>query len=198
MKLAHPTETKAIAKAKVKTDKIDSKILTHLLRCDLVPESWAPPQQIRELRSLVKHKAFLVRMRTRLKNRVHAELDGRDIDLHVPLSTRSGCELKCLGIESINQLTAVIDVLDKQILEVSKKIRDLARMNEDAVLLTTIPGVGYYNALLLLAGICDVSRFPILRSFARTQGWFLPSIGAVKRRFMGLSLKRVVGGSVGL
>ncbi|MBS7614615.1 IS110 family transposase [Candidatus Bathyarchaeota archaeon] len=161
VKLAHPTETKAIAKAKVKADKIDSKILAHLLRCDLVPESWVPPREVRELRGLVKHRAFLVRMRTRLKNRVHAELDGRDIDLHVPLFTGRGRELlKCLGIESINQLVAVVEVLDKQILEVSKKIRGLAKMNEDVALLTTIPGVGYYTALLLLAEIGDVSRFP--------------------------------------
>jgi len=72
VKLAHPLETKAIAKAKVKTDKIDSKILAHLLRADLVPESWVPPREIRDLRSLVKHRAFLVRTRTKLKNRVHA------------------------------------------------------------------------------------------------------------------------------
>jgi len=52
-----------------------------------------------------------VRMRSRLKNRVHAQLDGRDIDLHVPLSTRRGHDLlRCLVVESIRQLTAVIDV----------------------------------------------------------------------------------------
>jgi len=105
VKLAHPLETKAIAKAKVKTDKIDSKILAHLLRANLVPEPWVPPKEIRDLRSLVKHRAFLVRMRTKLKNRVHAELDKRDIDLSVPLFTRRGRDLlRCLGIDAVNQL----------------------------------------------------------------------------------------------
>ena len=66
VKLAHPSKTRAIAEAKIKTDKIDSKILAHLLRADLVPESWVPPQEIGELRSLVKHRAFLVRTRTKL------------------------------------------------------------------------------------------------------------------------------------
>ena len=47
-----------------------------------------------------------------------------------------------------------------QIRGVSEKIRSLAREKEDAMLLTTIPGVGYYNALLLVAEIGDVNRFP--------------------------------------
>jgi len=60
----------------------------------------------------------------------------------------------------VNQLPSLIEVLDVQICEVSKKIQGLARESEDALLLTTIPGVGYYTALLLVAGIGDVNRFP--------------------------------------
>jgi hypothetical protein len=60
VKFAYPLETKADAKARVKTDKIDSKILAHLRRADLVPESWVPPRKIRDLKSLVKHRVFFV------------------------------------------------------------------------------------------------------------------------------------------
>jgi len=35
--LAHPLKVKAIAEAKIKTDKIDATTLAHLLRCDLIP-----------------------------------------------------------------------------------------------------------------------------------------------------------------
>ena len=73
--------------------------------------------------------------------------------------TRQGRELlRCLGIDAVNQLLSVIEVLNVQIHEVSEKIRSLAREKEDAMLLTTIPGVGYYNALLLVAEIGDVNR----------------------------------------
>jgi len=37
--LAHPLKVKAIADAKIKTDKIDATVLAHLLRADLVPEA---------------------------------------------------------------------------------------------------------------------------------------------------------------
>ena len=42
--LAHPLKVKAIADAKIKTDKIDATVLAHLLRADLVPEAWAPSE----------------------------------------------------------------------------------------------------------------------------------------------------------
>jgi len=47
VKLAHPLKTKAIASAKVKNDKIDSRILAHLLRADLLPLSYVPLKPIR-------------------------------------------------------------------------------------------------------------------------------------------------------
>ena len=81
VRLAHPLKVKAIAQAKVKTDKIDSETLAHLLRADLLPESYVPPRDIRELRDRVRRRAFLVGMRTMLKNRVHSELAKRGIRL---------------------------------------------------------------------------------------------------------------------
>ena len=47
VKLSHPLKTKAIASAKVKNDKIDSKVLAHLLRADLLPLPFVPPRYIR-------------------------------------------------------------------------------------------------------------------------------------------------------
>ena len=59
VRLAHPLKVKVIAQAKVKTDKIDSETLAHLLRADLLPESYVPPRNIRELRDRVHRRAFL-------------------------------------------------------------------------------------------------------------------------------------------
>jgi transposase len=44
IKLAHTYKIKPIASAKIKTDKIDSRILTHLLRSNLIPEVYLPPK----------------------------------------------------------------------------------------------------------------------------------------------------------
>lgn len=72
--LANPVKTRAIAEAKVKTDKVDSTILAHLLRADLVPAAYIPPQPVRDLRELLRYRAALVRLQTMIKNRIHAVL----------------------------------------------------------------------------------------------------------------------------
>lgn len=106
---------KAIAKARVKTDNIDSETLAHLLRANLLPESYVPPRDIRELRDRVRRRAFLVEMRTKLKNRVHSELAKRGIKLGVPLFTREGITLLMgLGLEAVDQILPVMETLDRQ------------------------------------------------------------------------------------
>src|SRR5215216_8064462 len=72
--LAHPLRTKAIASARVKTDSVDSLTLAHLLRADLLPEAYIAPRELRDLRDLLRHRVALTRMRSALKNRVHALL----------------------------------------------------------------------------------------------------------------------------
>jgi len=161
VRLAHPLKVKAIAEAKIKTDEIDSETLAHLLRADLLPESYVPPKEIRDLRELVKRRAFLVGMRTRLKNRIHAELAKRDIDPGSPLFTKRGrALLASLGVDAVSQLLPVMETLDRQIGEISAVLKRAAVEDGRARILTTIPGVGYYTALLLVAEIGDVNRFP--------------------------------------
>jgi transposase len=159
--LAHPLKVKAIAQAKAKTDKIDSETLAHLLRADLLPESYVPPRDIRELRDRVRRRAFLVGMRTMVKNRLHSELAKRGIRLGVPLFTRNGRELlRGLGLEAVDQVLPVLDALDRQIALISGSLKRMCGEDPQASLLTTIPGVGYYIALLLVSEIGDVRRFP--------------------------------------
>ena len=65
--LAHPAAIRAIASARIKTDRIDARILAHLLRADLIPRSWAPPPEVRELRDLVRLRWRFVSQRTQAK-----------------------------------------------------------------------------------------------------------------------------------
>src|SRR5712664_2222421 len=78
--LVHPLRCKAIASARLKNDKVDAATLAQLLRADLLPEAWIAPLQIRQQRALLRHRCQLVRLRTLLRNRVHAVLadHGRD------------------------------------------------------------------------------------------------------------------------
>jgi len=73
--LANPLKTKAIASARIKSDKVDARILAHLLRTNLIPECYVPPKEMREIRSLVRHRVSIVKLRTMVKNKVHALVD---------------------------------------------------------------------------------------------------------------------------
>lgn len=45
MKLSNPSRTKAIAEARIKTDRIDAKRLAYVLRGDLVAENYVPSKR---------------------------------------------------------------------------------------------------------------------------------------------------------
>jgi transposase len=56
--------------------------------------------------------------------------------------------------------TNIIKLTDSEIKDVSKKIMTLAKEDEMTSLLMTIPGIGYYSALLIVSEIGDINRFP--------------------------------------
>lgn len=74
VKIAHPFEVKAIARAKIKTDKRDSEVLAHLLRMNMIPEVYQRSPENRKAQRVLRQRAFYVSAMTALKNRVYALL----------------------------------------------------------------------------------------------------------------------------
>jgi transposase len=72
--VSNPLQTRAIAEAKVKTDKIDAAVLTRLHASGFLPEVWSPDELTEQMRRQVARRATIVQHRTRLKNRIHAIL----------------------------------------------------------------------------------------------------------------------------
>ena len=54
--LSNPIKTRAIASAKIKTDKLDAVKLASLLRGGYISECYVPDKKIMELRELVRHR----------------------------------------------------------------------------------------------------------------------------------------------
>src|SRR2546427_2270688 len=159
--LSNPVKTKAIASAKVKTDKVDALTLANLLRGGYIPECYIPPKRIMDLRDMVRYRASLVRMRVSAKNKVHAILLMNGIKVEgKPFTKEFVEELKKIGDYRVDGYLAVIRSLNEQILSVSRTIKMEAIEDESTKLLKTIPGIGYYSALLILSEIGDIDRFP--------------------------------------
>jgi transposase len=161
VRLAHPKKTRIIAEEKLKTDMKDSEALAQLLRLDWLPTSHVPSKETRELRELVRHHMCLVREKTRFKNKLRSELTKRGIPVvGNPSSKRMRGRLRELGIKTITDCCDILDVLDERINELDEKLKSLAADREEARLLMSIPGIGYFASLAILAEIDDVNRFP--------------------------------------
>jgi len=165
--LAHPLKVRAIAEARIKTDKIDSKILADLLRVSMLPESYIPPQDVRDQREQLRYRASLVSLQTQVKNKVHALLDknGR----HCPYSDLFGGRgmdwllgqgLREVYAEELTGYLEVLEALKEQITAVGKNILANSQQSPEARLIQTMPGVGYYLSMLITYEIGDINRFP--------------------------------------
>ena len=142
--------------------------LAHLLRANLIPQAYIPPRAVREWREVVRHRAFLVRLQTRVKNRIHTLLAKRGVAPpgHSDLFGVAGRQwLTTLALPDPyaamrTRYLALLERFTQQLREVERTIDHTVKTTPDAKLLETIPGIGHYLALLILAEIGDIRRFP--------------------------------------
>src|SRR2546426_981085 len=86
--LVHPWKTRAIASARIKHDKLDSRVLAELLRTGFLAEAWIAPRAVREQRQLLRYRVHTVQWATRAKNSIHGVLNRNGIRL--PLGSPFG------------------------------------------------------------------------------------------------------------
>ncbi|MFC1592782.1 IS110 family transposase [Candidatus Omnitrophota bacterium] len=170
VRLSYPLKTKAIASAKVKTDQVDSAILAHLLRSNLLPLSYVPEKETRLNRELLRYRASLVKIQTRVKNKIHTILAKNNVNhSYTDLFGKQGMAfLRSLTMAESYKIAlegylSVLDTVRQEIRVVSKKVKQLAEEDADTLLLMTTPGMGYYSALLTKSEIGDVNRFPSVK-----------------------------------
>lgn len=164
--LVHPQRVKAIASAKLKNDRVDSATLAHLLRCDLLPESWKADRVTQARRQQVRLRATLVRQRTRLKNQLHAVLHQQG--LRSPVTDLFGkrgrlwlgqVKLPAQARDSVATCLRMIDHYGEEIQKQNLQLGEKAKHDQRVGWLTTIPGIGEVSAMMILAEIGDLGRF---------------------------------------
>ena len=168
--VSNPLTTRAIAYAKIKTDKIDARVLADLLRCNYLPQVWQPDPQTRRLRRLTHRRAGLCADRTAIKNRIHATLAMNLIQAPVQdLFSAKGLQwlrtcstdpeldpdvraALASDLRLLDAVQAELDALDQQLAALAYPIPQVK-------LLMTLPGVDYPTALALVAAWGTVERF---------------------------------------
>jgi transposase len=174
--LVHPLRCKAIASARLKNDKVDAAILAQLLRADLLPEAWIAPAEVRQLRALLRHRASLARLGTSLRNRIHAVAADYGYDRSASYWTGPGrgwlaeLDLPAVSREIVTDCLAVIDGLAPLIDRIDGELRQHAKADPRVRVLQTLPGVGQFTALMMVAEIGDITRFGSARKLASWAG----------------------------
>jgi transposase len=175
--LAHPLRTRAIAAARVKTDAVDARTLAHLLRAELLPEAYVAPRELRDLRELLRHRVALTGMRSALKNRVHSILAKHGVTrLHSDLFGKGGrlfladLQLREASRRRLDSLMALIDDFDREIQATTVEIDQRAKADDRVDVLTQIRGVGPYTAMLIIAEVGAIERFPDARHLCAWAG----------------------------
>src|SRR5262245_794700 len=187
--LSHPKQTKAIASARLKNDKVDAERLALLLRGDLLPSVWIPPSELREARELIRHRIQLTWTRTKIKNQLISLLARRNLQPmsgDTWLSQRGVKELRQLELGSIpssirEDCLQAIGLLDQRIRAIEKELAH--RWGGDARVkrFVTVPGIGPLTAILLLLEIGQIERFPTAKHLASYVG-LTPRIRASANR----------------
>lgn len=168
--VVNPRKVRLIAESVCKTDLLDAQVLNELGRANLrLPVCYVPDDEEFALREHLRARSDLVRMRTMLKNRIHATLHRRGI-----LKPKDGLFGKAgrtfldqlgldeAGREIVKRFLTLIDQINENIEASTASLRSVQRRDRwrrDAALLQTIPGMGMITALTILAELGDISRF---------------------------------------
>jgi transposase len=155
--IAHSKMLKAIAYAKVKTDRVDSFILAQLLRMDFIPQANILPPEIRELRDLMRSRLRLIQKRTSCKNSVHRLLEKFNLSAPDKLAGLYQYQYKHLDTQ--------IALLKRQIKDLERVIRNRIVLNEQVQRILWIPGIGLITAYTIYLEIGDIKRFPSEKHF---------------------------------
>jgi transposase len=165
--IANPKQVHLIARAKIKTDKIDAAVLAQLYASGFLPEVWIADDVTQALRRQVTRRNQIVRQRTRLKNIIQsilhahlipacpaANLFGRKGRIwlsaqHIPEDERQAIERHMREIDRLGEDLKVIQ-------------RDLAQHalgDLRVARLMTIPGLDMIVTTAVVAAIGDIRRF---------------------------------------
>lgn len=152
--LAHAKYLKAIAYAKVKTDKVDSQTLATLLRQNLIPRAHKISRELRGLRDTMRLRLRLVQQRTACLRRIDS--------IRVKFNTTAVPDPYRFQLSVLEHTR---DTFTNQILALEKSLHPVLIPNDDIQRLLAIPGIGKLTAFTIYLEIDGIERFACDKHF---------------------------------
>jgi transposase len=178
--LAHPGKLRIIAQSTRKSDNLDARVLAEMLALDQIPASYRPTPRQREHRLYVRHRQYLQRKITAVRNKIRRILSNHNLD-RPALFTREGRKyLETLKLPTadrfcVDQVLFQWSAYRMQLHHVNLQLKAFAtagsdQEQEDRTLLETVPGVGVVSTDVILAELADWRRFSSLKKVASYAG----------------------------
>jgi transposase len=179
--LVHPRKAKLMLGCINKTDRLDVHGMNQLQRTGTLPTVWIPPGAIRDERDLPRTRMFVVRHRTRLKNRILSHFTRYGLDPCPEASDAFGVgarkqmevqlgKLPPVTRSTTEALLKQLDFVDGQSQAMEKQIREKVQITPDIQRLMTMPGVGSILGIVISLEVGDVRRFPTASHLASYAG----------------------------
>jgi transposase len=168
LEMAHPRMLEAITAAKKKSDGIDAKKLSDLLRANPLPSCYVATPEIRELRRRLRYRNLVVSEAVRMKNRISGLADGNRSGVQPTAATREGLFRRTdgepggsarVGTAATALSRAALEMFEVTQLGLVKALRTNVVLAKRVELLVTIPAVGAVTALTWALEIADPNRF---------------------------------------
>ena len=158
----HVANVAQIPRQKVKSDVKDAERLLRLWRNGDLPESYLPEDELQRLRDLGRHRVMLAEESRRFKSKIKHDLykHGHFVKEN-PLNNEKGrAWLRTLDFPEIRSALRIWENLQVEIDEFQRLIEKETTDHPVAKRLMTVPGIGAYTALVILAEVADFKRFP--------------------------------------
>jgi len=171
-RLVHARKAKLLMGGYNKTDRLDARGLNRLQQVGTLPTVWIPPQELRDQRELPRTRMVFAALRTRLKNRIHSVIDKYGLqdeftDLSDMFSKQGRGRLNDCIQElpeqtgyTLEKLLQHLRVVEEQIQEVEKRMKETMQTSEELRLVVTLPAVGFILGTVIVQEVGEVHRFP--------------------------------------
>lgn len=167
--LAHPKKLRVIAESTRKSDQLDAQILAEFLALDMIPQAYRPSKRQRAHRILVRHRSYLSRRLTSVRNKIRRIMSNYNADRE-DLFTEMGLVYlsKTAVLEAdrfvLDQLVLEFRAYTGQLAETDQRLRAFAKEApakeaEARAILDTIPGVGPVTIDVVISELGDIRRF---------------------------------------
>jgi transposase len=172
--LANTYKVRLIAESRIKTDKVDARVLADLLRTGFLPEAYIASPSLRDQRTYLRYRIDMSRQRARLKSQIKRllRIENYQVPQFANLFGKKGrVWLQSTGLRPVHERIKkesldTIEHYDAYITKLDTEIRHQCENNETIQNLMTIPGIGKLSAQVILAEVGQMERFRTAKHFA--------------------------------